>query len=104
MIFTWVLFAFCAKVAKVLEAECVEGSNKLLKLKVSLGSEERQIVAGLQKYYKPEDLLGKKIVVVANLKPVKLKGIESQGMMCSIGELGLELAEYPDQIEEGIMI
>ena len=74
------------KVAKVLEAECVEGSNKLLKLKVSLGSEERQIVAGLQKYYKPEDLIGKKIVVVANLKPVKLKGIESQGMVIAAGD------------------
>ena len=55
-------------------------------MKVSLGTEERQIVAGLQKYYKPEDLIGKKIVVVANLKPVKLKGIESQGMVIAAGD------------------
>lgn len=74
------------KVAKVLEAEKVEGSEKLLKLKVSLGNEERQIVAGLQKYYSPEELLNKNIVIVANLKPAKLKGIESQGMVLAAGD------------------
>ncbi|MBR3887604.1 MAG: methionine--tRNA ligase [Clostridia bacterium] len=74
------------KVAKVLEAEKVEGSEKLLKLKVSLGTEERQIVAGLQKYYAPEDLVGKNVVIVANLKPAKLKGIESQGMVLAAGD------------------
>ncbi|MBQ9266848.1 MAG: methionine--tRNA ligase [Clostridia bacterium] len=74
------------KVAKVLEAEKVDGSDKLLKLKVSLGTEERQIVAGLQKYYQPEELVGKKVVVVANLKKAKLKGIESQGMVLAAGE------------------
>lgn len=74
------------KVAKVIEAEKVEGSEKLLKLKVSLGNEERQIVAGLQKYYAPEELLNKKIVIVANLKPAKLKGIESQGMVLAAGD------------------
>ena len=74
------------KVAKVLEAEKVEGSEKLLKLQVSLGDETRQIVAGLQKYYKPEELIGKNVVIVANLKPAKLKGIESQGMVLAAGE------------------
>lgn len=74
------------KVAKVLEAEKVEGSEKLLKLKVSLGTEERQIVAGLQKYYAPEELVGKNVVIVANLKPAKLKGIESQGMVLAAGD------------------
>ncbi len=74
------------KVAKVLEAERVEGSEKLLKLKVSLGTEERQIVAGLQKYYAPEELVGKNVVIVANLKPAKLKGIESQGMVLAAGD------------------
>lgn len=74
------------RVAKVLEAERVDGSEKLLKLKVSLGCEERQIVAGLQKYYAPEDLVGKNVVIVANLKPAKLKGIESQGMVLAAGE------------------
>jgi len=74
------------KVAKVLEAEKVEKSDKLLKLKVSLGTEERQIVAGIQKYYQPSELVGKKLVIVANLKPVKLRGIESQGMVIAAGD------------------
>lgn len=68
------------KVGKVLSAERVEKSEKLIKLKVDTG-EERQIVAGIGKEYDPEYLVGKKIVVVANLKPAKLMGIESQGML-----------------------
>ena len=74
------------KVAKILEAEKVEGSEKLLKLQVSLGDEKRQVVAGLQKYYKPEELIGKKVVMVANLKKAKLKGIESEGMLLAAGD------------------
>lgn len=74
------------RTAKVLEAEAVEGSDKLLKLKVSLGTETRQIVAGLKKYYAPEEMVGKTVVIVANLKPAKLKGIESQGMVLAAGE------------------
>lgn len=74
------------KVAKVIEAEKLEGSDKLLKLKVSLGTEERQIVAGLQKYYAPEELLNKNVVIVANLKPAKLRGVESQGMVLAAGD------------------
>jgi len=69
------------KVAAIKEAEKVEGSKKLLKLKISLGEEERQIVAGIGENYSPEELIGKKIIVVANLKYAKLKGIESQGML-----------------------
>ncbi|WP_333655819.1 methionine--tRNA ligase [Dissulfurispira sp.] len=68
------------KVGKVISAEEVEKSEKLLKLKVDIG-EERQIVAGIAKSYTPDDLIGKKIVVVANLKPAKLMGIESHGML-----------------------
>ncbi|MDI6727511.1 MAG: methionine--tRNA ligase [Thermodesulfovibrionales bacterium] len=68
------------KVGKVVAAEKVEKSEKLLKLKVDIG-EERQIVAGIAKSYTPDDLIGKKIVVVANLKPAKLMGIESHGML-----------------------
>jgi methionyl-tRNA synthetase len=68
------------RVARVLEAELVPKSNKLLKLKIDIG-EERQIVAGIAKDYKPEDLIGKTIVVVANLKPTKLMGVESRGML-----------------------
>lgn len=69
------------RVVKVLECEAIKGSKKLLKLKVDLGSEERQVVSGISKFYKPEDLVGKNVVLVANLKPVKLKGELSQGMI-----------------------
>ena len=74
------------RVAKVLEAEAVEKSDKLLKLKVSLGNEERQILAGIQKYYKPEELIGRKLVIVANLAPRKMRGLESQGMVIAAGD------------------
>ena len=69
------------KVAKVLTCEEVKGSKKLLKLSLSLGSETRQVVSGIKEYYKPEELIGKKVVLVCNLKPVKLCGVESQGMI-----------------------
>lgn len=69
------------RVAEVKFAEKVEGADKLLKLQIGLGGETRQIVAGIAKHYSPESLIGKKIVVVANLKPAKLRGIESQGML-----------------------
>lgn len=69
------------KVAKVLACEKVEKSNKLLKLTLKVGSETRTVVSGIAKHYSPEDLIGKKLVIVANLKPAKLCGIESQGMI-----------------------
>jgi len=68
-------------VAEVLKAEKVEGADKLLKIQIDIGSEKRQIVAGIAKHYTPEDLEGKKIVVVKNLKPAKIMGIESNGML-----------------------
>lgn len=69
------------RVVKVLDCEPVKGAKKLLKLKVDLGGEERQVVSGISKYYKPEELIGKKVILVANLKPVKLRGELSQGMI-----------------------
>jgi methionyl-tRNA synthetase len=69
------------RVAKVLAAEKVEGSDKLLKLQVKLGNEQRQIVAGIAKHYSAEQMVGKEIVVVANLKPAKLRGLLSEGML-----------------------
>jgi len=69
------------RVAKVLEASAIEGADRLLKLRVDIGTEERQLVAGIKKSYAPEDLVGRQIVVVANLKPAKLRGVESQGML-----------------------
>ena len=68
----------------IMAAEAVPNSHKLVKLKIDLG-EERTIVAGIGKDYQPADLVGKTIVVVANLKPAKLMGIESQGMLLAAG-------------------
>ena len=75
------------RVAQVLAAEAVPKSRKLLKLRVSLGTEERTVLAGIAEHYAPGDLVGKKVVVVANLQPAKLMGIESQGMVLA-GEGG----------------
>ena len=69
------------RVAKITECEKVPKAKKLLKLQVDLGYEQRQIVSGIAKYYEPEELIGKKVVLVANLAPAKLCGIESQGML-----------------------
>lgn len=69
------------RTAKVLAAEPVAGANKLLKLQIEIGEEKRQIVAGIAQHYKPEDITGKTIVVVANLKPAVIRGVESNGML-----------------------
>jgi len=69
------------KIGKVVEAERVKGSKKLIRLVVDLGDEKRQILAGLAPWYAPEEFVGKYVVVVANLKPKKLMGLESQGML-----------------------
>ena len=69
------------RVAEVLSAEAVPKSKKLLKLTVSLGTEQRTVVAGIAEHYAPADLVGKKVVVVANLEPAKLMGVESNGMV-----------------------
>ena len=74
------------RVGQILEAEKVEKSSKLLKLIIDIGNEKRQIVAGIGKFYKCEDLIGKKVVVLVNLKPAKLMGIESQGMLLAAGK------------------
>lgn len=69
------------RVVKVLAAEKVEKADKLLKLKVDLGTEQREIVSGIAKHYAPEELVGKNVVMVINLKPAKIRGIVSQGMV-----------------------
>ncbi|MEM0369178.1 MAG: methionine--tRNA ligase subunit beta [Pyrobaculum sp.] len=74
------------RVGKVVEAARIEGSKKLIRLVVDLGSEKRQLVAGLAEYYRPEDLVGKYVVVVANLQPKRLMGVESQGMVLATCE------------------
>lgn len=74
------------RTAQVVACEPVPKAKKLLKLQIDLGYEQRQVVSGIAKWYKPEDLVGKKIIVVANLKPAKLCGMESQGMILASGE------------------
>jgi len=69
------------RVAEILEAERVEGTQKLVKLEVDIGTERRQMVAGVAEAYPPETLVGKRIIVVANLKPARIRGVESQGML-----------------------
>jgi methionyl-tRNA synthetase len=91
---------------RVLAAEKVEGSDKLLKLQIQVSGQERQIVAGIAQHYSPEQLLGKEIVVLANLKPAKLRGLLSEGMLLAAsndqGQLALLIPETP--IGEGAKI
>ena len=69
------------RVAKILAAETVEGADRLLKLQVDLGTEKRQLVAGIAEHYTPEELVGKQVIVVANLEPATIRNVESQGMV-----------------------
>ena len=71
------------RVAEVLKAEKMKNADKLLKLQVDIGSEKRQIISGIAEYYQPEDLVGKKVICITNLKPVKLRGEMSEGMILS---------------------
>ncbi|MEN6622271.1 MAG: methionine--tRNA ligase, partial [Smithella sp.] len=92
------------RVAKILEAQMVPKSNKLVQLKVDIG-EERTVVAGIGKEYKPEELVGKKIVIVANLKPVKLMGVESRGMLLATDtEEGLTTLAFDREAKTGAKI
>lgn len=85
------------RVATVVAAERVPKTDKLIKLQVKIGDEERTIVSGIAQYYEPENLIGKNVIVIANLKPAKLRGIESRGMVlaASDGEGNLVLADAP---------
>ncbi|MEO5360448.1 MAG: methionine--tRNA ligase [Nitrospirota bacterium] len=92
------------KTAKIMGAEAVKGSNKLIRLTVDSG-EERQVVAGIGKHYKPEELIGKTVVIVANLKPAKLMGVESQGMVLAASDLeGLTLITVDREIPAGAQV
>jgi methionyl-tRNA synthetase len=74
------------RIVKVIEATRMEGSDKLLKLIVDMGSEKRQILSGIGKSYQPEDLIGKNLIAIANLEPRKMMGEESQGMILATGD------------------
>jgi len=72
------------RTAEVLTAEAHPNADRLLVLRIRLGEEERQLVAGIRAWYAPEDLVGRTIVVVANLQPATLRGVESQGMLLAV--------------------
>ena len=74
------------KTGKVLAAEAIPKSSKLLKLQVDVGGETRQIVSGIAQFYKPEELVGKDVVVLTNLAPAKIFGVESNGMILAAGD------------------
>ena len=95
------------KVGIVLESKPVEGAERLLVSQIKIGDEVRQIVSGIAKYYKPEELVGKKVVVVTNLKPVKLRGVLSQGMILAAmdgDKLSVLSPERTDDISDGSSI
>ena len=93
------------RTAKVLSAERVPKSNKLIKLQVDIGTEHRQIVAGIGKRYEPDALVGRTVVIVANLKPAKLMGVESQGMVLAAGDQEVAgLVTFSEDVEAGTKV
>ena len=93
------------RTGKILEAEKVKKSKKLVKLKIDIGSETRQVVAGIAEAYEPDQLVGRTVVMAANLKPAKLMGIESQGMVLA-GSDGhkIVLAGFDQDLPEGTRV
>src|SRR5579875_2213332 len=88
----------------IISAEPIPGATKLLKLQVDIGSEVRQVCAGIAEYYKPEELIGMKVVIVANLQPRKMRGVESNGMIvaASVGEQGKPvLVTFKEEVPNG---
>ncbi|HWO76064.1 MAG TPA: methionine--tRNA ligase [Bacillus sp. (in: firmicutes)] len=93
------------RVAEVIHAEPVKKADKLLKLQLDLGYEKRQVVSGIAQYYKPEDLIGKRVICVTNLKPVKLRGELSEGMILAGSKDGvLSLATVDKELEIGAKV
>lgn len=90
------------RVARVVEASAIEGADRLLRLIVDLGGETRQLVAGIKKTYTPETLVGKHIIVVANLKPAQLRGVESRGMLLAAStDEGPIVATFEKEVAPG---
>ena len=92
------------RVGEIAACEPVPKSDKLLKLSVDLGGEQRQVVSGIAEFYTPESLVGKKIILVANLKPVKLRGVESNGMILATGENELKVVFVDDSVPNGSIV
>ncbi len=93
------------RVGQVIEAEKVEGSRKLIRLKVDIGTEVRQVVAGIAEAYEAASLLNRKVVIVANLKPARLMGIESNGMVVAASIAGKPvLATFTEDVPNGALL
>ena len=93
------------RVATIVEAEKIPQADKLLKLRVDLGGEKRQVVAGIAEHYEPDELVGKQAIVVANLQPAKIRGIESQGMvLAAAGEKDLALGTFEKHVPAGTKV
>jgi len=94
------------RVARILEAERVEGTDKLMKLNIDIGNEKRTLLAGIAQHYEPESLQGKKVIVIVNLKPRKMRGIESQGMLLAASDTDgtLSVLTVEKDIAEGSKI
>ena len=92
------------RVARILAAEPVEGADRLLKLQVDLGTEKRQLVAGIAEHYTPEALVGKQVIIVANLEPATIRGVESQGMVLAGSGDSVVLATLEKEVPLGTQI
>ncbi len=93
------------RVAKVIEVEKHPNADKLLVLQLEVGEETRQVVSGISKYYEPEELVGKNVILIANLKPIKLRGVESRGMILAASKgKKLTLATVMDEIKSGTKV
>ena len=90
------------RVGRILSAEFIPDATKLLKLQVDIGTETRQVVAGIATRYQPKDLIGQTVILVANLKPVRIRGVESQGMILAAGDREVQaLATFTEKPEPG---
>jgi methionine--tRNA ligase beta chain len=85
------------KIATVKSAEPHPNADKLMVLQIDLGTEQRQILAGIRNHYTPEELIGRQIVVVANLEPARLRGLESQGMLLAASDEGRVIILTPEK-------
>lgn len=85
------------RIGKIENAERIEGSKKLIKLEVDVGNEMRPLVAGIAEEYNPENLIGRLVPVLVNLKPTRLMGVESRGMILAVDVNGRPILLYPDK-------
>jgi methionine--tRNA ligase beta chain len=85
------------RIGKILSAEKIKGTDKLMKLEVDFGAEKRQIVAGIAEFFTPDHLIGKEIPVLMNLEPRSIRGIESQGMILAIDVEGKPVLLHPEK-------